>query len=314
MAQYKLKQLGDAATNLRSQGSALAEPLDDAAVGINEKQAQVTALRNADAPTADVHPAMGGNPTNKTAKYGDRPGEKRIDVNSMLSPLGSARAKGGPVEEGEPYVVGEEGPEVMVPKTDGDIIPTPGAPADFGGPVYPNPDNVKPKLDTEYPEEPAKASVGMDTSNPQAAELIPGQETGPEKVKGKLSSTTLSGSPVSATGTPSLKPLGGAHEAVATAKAAQDVDVAKQRDMIEADKKAAAVKGPDGLVDLGIARIHEDVLNKTHPPAGQAVDEHGIPKPVANGSMEDAERFVSGLPGTATPEQRKTAADSGVAY
>src|SRR6185295_19445554 len=123
MAQYKLKQLGDAATNLRSQGSALAEPLDDAAVGINEKQAQVTALRNADAPTADVHPAMGGNPTNKTAKYGDRPGEKRIDVNSMLSPLGSARAQGGPVEENKPYVVGEQGPEVIVPQKAGTVIP-----------------------------------------------------------------------------------------------------------------------------------------------------------------------------------------------
>lgn len=34
-----------------------------------------------------------------------------------------ARAEGGPVQEGQPYVVGEEGPEVMVPQTTGTIIP-----------------------------------------------------------------------------------------------------------------------------------------------------------------------------------------------
>lgn len=33
------------------------------------------------------------------------------------------RAAGGPVSEGQPYMVGEMGPEVMVPETDGEIIP-----------------------------------------------------------------------------------------------------------------------------------------------------------------------------------------------
>jgi hypothetical protein len=37
------------------------------------------------------------------------------------------RAAGGPVEAGQPYVVGEEGPEVMVPDQSGDIIPNPGS-------------------------------------------------------------------------------------------------------------------------------------------------------------------------------------------
>jgi hypothetical protein len=32
------------------------------------------------------------------------------------------RAKGGPVEEGEPYLVGEEGPEVIVPKEKGTVV------------------------------------------------------------------------------------------------------------------------------------------------------------------------------------------------
>jgi hypothetical protein len=33
-----------------------------------------------------------------------------------------SRATGGPVEEGEPYLVGEEGPEVIVPKEKGTVV------------------------------------------------------------------------------------------------------------------------------------------------------------------------------------------------
>jgi phage-related minor tail protein len=33
-----------------------------------------------------------------------------------------SRATGGPVEEGEPYLVGEQGPEVVVPKEKGTVI------------------------------------------------------------------------------------------------------------------------------------------------------------------------------------------------
>ena len=36
------------------------------------------------------------------------------------------RAEGGPVEKGKPYLVGEEGPEVVVPKEDGTVIPNKG--------------------------------------------------------------------------------------------------------------------------------------------------------------------------------------------
>jgi hypothetical protein len=35
----------------------------------------------------------------------------------------NARAKGGPVKAGKPYLVGEEGPEIVVPKEDGEVIP-----------------------------------------------------------------------------------------------------------------------------------------------------------------------------------------------
>ena len=36
---------------------------------------------------------------------------------------GNVRAKGGPVKKGEPYVVGEKGPELIVPSESGDVIP-----------------------------------------------------------------------------------------------------------------------------------------------------------------------------------------------
>lgn len=61
-----------------------------------------------------------------------------------------------------------------------------GAPADFGGPVFPNPDNVKVSADTESGEEPTKLPTGVsfhdenfrgpmprDVSNPPQAQLLP---------------------------------------------------------------------------------------------------------------------------------------------
>jgi hypothetical protein len=33
-----------------------------------------------------------------------------------------ARAQGGPVEQGKPYVVGEEGPEIIIPRSDGNVL------------------------------------------------------------------------------------------------------------------------------------------------------------------------------------------------
>ena len=33
-----------------------------------------------------------------------------------------SRAQGGPVQAGKPYVVGEEGPEIIIPKSDGNVL------------------------------------------------------------------------------------------------------------------------------------------------------------------------------------------------
>jgi phage-related minor tail protein len=44
-------------------------------------------------------------------------------IAASLLPIGGARAAGGPVDAGTPYLVGEEGPELFVPNAAGAIAP-----------------------------------------------------------------------------------------------------------------------------------------------------------------------------------------------
>jgi hypothetical protein len=37
-------------------------------------------------------------------------------------PKFDSKAKGGPVQQGKPYVVGEQGPEIIIPRSDGDVL------------------------------------------------------------------------------------------------------------------------------------------------------------------------------------------------
>lgn len=64
-----------------------------------------------------------------------------------------------------------------------------GAPADFAGPVFPNPDNVQPLMDNELPKRPTALPPGtmldkslggkpkMDISNPVKAQVVPNEMT-----------------------------------------------------------------------------------------------------------------------------------------
>jgi hypothetical protein len=45
------------------------------------------------------------------------------DIIKMFSSFGGARAVGGPVTAGRAYLVGEKGPEIMVPRTAGTVLP-----------------------------------------------------------------------------------------------------------------------------------------------------------------------------------------------
>lgn len=44
-------------------------------------------------------------------------------IAGAILPVGGARAAGGPVDAGTPYLVGEQGPELFVPQTSGAIAP-----------------------------------------------------------------------------------------------------------------------------------------------------------------------------------------------
>lgn len=67
------------------------------------------------APKAPSKPASSGyGPSNPKAKYGDRPGEKRIDTDDMTKPLGSFK-KGGKVKKTGVYKL-HKGERVMNPK------------------------------------------------------------------------------------------------------------------------------------------------------------------------------------------------------
>ena len=62
------------------------------------------------------------NPVNEIFKEGDRYFKKtNIDINKVKNMQGMA--EGGPVKKDKPVIVGEEGPEILVPKTDGLVIP-----------------------------------------------------------------------------------------------------------------------------------------------------------------------------------------------
>lgn len=54
-------------------------------------------------------------------------------IASVISSNPQMRARGGPVRKGQPYVVGEEGPEAFVPDTSGTIIPFNGSRTGFDG-------------------------------------------------------------------------------------------------------------------------------------------------------------------------------------
>lgn len=69
----------------------------------------------------------GGNPTGYGVPGGSNPsnspGDGYYDSSSGIWVSGPpGRADGGPVEAGRPYVVGERGPEIVVPKRDGQVV------------------------------------------------------------------------------------------------------------------------------------------------------------------------------------------------
>jgi hypothetical protein len=91
-------------------------------------QGIVTAAQNAanavrSVPSAPSGGGGGGTTAGQPLRPGGKPGETQSEVDNFLRNTG-ARAAGGPVWAGQPYVVGEEGPELFVPGVGGTIIPS----------------------------------------------------------------------------------------------------------------------------------------------------------------------------------------------
>lgn len=166
-------------------GSVVA-PDDDSAKGIAAKKANIEEYENATQPKEEpvaqeqkmlpvdrVYPKGKGN-------YGDRPGEKRMDVSSWIKPIGAPMYDdGGPVKNDpndghHQMAVLEEGERVLTPEQNAQYEQEHGAPADFGGRVLqqPNPP-VRPMMDTERETQEPVGGAKMDTSNPPAAEVEP---------------------------------------------------------------------------------------------------------------------------------------------
>ena len=52
----------------------------------------------------------------------DKKGGLKIGGYNIIDSTLEAKARGGPVEQGKPYVVGEEGPEIIIPTSDGNVL------------------------------------------------------------------------------------------------------------------------------------------------------------------------------------------------
>ena len=230
-----LKKLGDKAFNTVNTLKAI-PPGENEAAGIRAVQENVDqAAQYAQKPVVTKEEVPVNAPVDRMhpmARYGDAPGEHRIDTSSMLKPLGSTVPtydEGGDVKPGFLTPIGsgkyghiayDEGGDVDVNDgqhqlavlKDGERVLTPeeaeeykkehGAPASFGGRVISNPKGLKPILDTEAQPR-TDEPMGGGKMNTENAPL--------ETPKGDISNPTaaeMGGATPTEAGTKELRPYG----------------------------------------------------------------------------------------------------------
>ncbi len=121
------------ATLLREQARHLKLPINEIVPSKEDMEAREQALLNAPVLPVEVPPQGGGAPPpaepGKQPPPGPGPNAPPANLTpaggkhgEALRPAAEQRAEGGPVGDKKPYLVGEEGPELMIPKTDGEII------------------------------------------------------------------------------------------------------------------------------------------------------------------------------------------------
>lgn len=322
-----LGRISERAHEIYNQGKALSAPEDSEAQAFKEKQQSIDAAMQKPAST-EMKPLApySASPMDKidpNARYGNRGQEKRLDFQGnevdpntptgmralgpkLPEPSGlkslPAYDEGGDVPEDQTAKLHED-EKVLDPEeaaayrqAESEVKGEKGAPADFGGPVFPNPKGVKVQSDTDTPRESQRLSGGahmstdlavgapkMDISNPPKNEME-GPSVQEASAKSPLGSTGAPRStqmknlptieaPVSsgATDHPMTPQQAEQAKNEASAKAAGlpvihgPKDAAGPQapdpmDIIHDDKIAAMKKGPAGLADLGASLIHEKVL------------------------------------------------------
>jgi hypothetical protein len=270
MADEALKKLGDKASNTASALKSLA-PGDSEAAGLRAAQ------QNVDDAAAYMKPApVAAAPAQKEvpnllhplAKYGDKPGEKRLDSEGNVIPsydLGGDVPEDqiAQVHEGEKVLTPEEAAQYRAEHPDKEE----GAPADFSGRVFPNPDHIKPVLDTEIKPEVEKITGGAKMSTDLADPAD--KKAFPNEISAKTPANTDS---------LSLKPYGQVMEDKASDKA----------------KEIASTTAEGGAPTEGAAQP-EEKPKKTYGDllAAQWMERNGI-KP---GSMEQGAQMPGQEPG-----------------
>lgn len=90
----------------------------------NNNTAQITeAKAGADGVVAAITSSLSTLPARRTVEVITRHISEYSSVGSPPAPYGGERAYGGPVSRGMAYLVGERGPELIVPKTNGNVLP-----------------------------------------------------------------------------------------------------------------------------------------------------------------------------------------------
>jgi len=133
----KFVELGDksdefakqAARNIEDAlGDATAQALEGKFDKIDRLFGQLVKRLIAQAASAQLAKWLFGEGFGKTGQVGGAVG----DFWSWLSTSGNARAAGGPVQAGQPYLVGERGPEMVVPQQNATVLPA----GSFGGSTF----------------------------------------------------------------------------------------------------------------------------------------------------------------------------------
>lgn len=275
----------DIYSDMKKYPAALQEPMSGiAATGKNVEEynaAQRPAMKQPYAPTTSA-PADRINPS---AKFGDRPGEKRIDTTEMTKPLYD---DGGVVEseddEKKAAAMRQAETEVNAEergRTPDQVI------VDIGGAkAFPNPKGIKPQMDTEAPETHPDKPVGTKMSTENAPLKPPTMNADRAPLQG-MGGITESVPASIKTPRPEKMNYAPAEPEPAAEKAPDPMEVIQQ------DKLAAMKKGTAGLSDLGTSLIHERLMK------GENENPALTPETPAMPQYTGTERIGKGTPGEA---------------